>query len=330
MGINIMMRIKYYYHMAKSHSINSILYPIDSETFVNKSERNIQRVNNRLDDYLKDPNKEQIHDIRTSIRRLRATYQALPKAIRNKNELEEFVAKSKELFSLNSKIRDCDIIAEMVSKYAEGTASSKREQQQQQTLHSSHALTNISKSLQTLRKRKLTEAKSIAVKLRKLAIPKLNADKISKSEKKLKKRFNSVVGKFANSIEKNYPVVLSSSKRSAELHKMRKDCKKLRYLLELLPIGTNGKDQGKDKTSQLIEELENVQDVLGTIHDYDTTIAYTRKYLENHPKERASLNNTVKYLYKDRQKRFEQFTDFCKADLSNSENNLFLNVMNIN
>ncbi len=139
----------------------------------------------------------------------------------------------------------------MVSKYAEDTAS-KYEQQQQQTLHSSQALANISKSLQTLRKRKLTEAKSLAVELRKLAIPKLNADKIDKSEKKLRKRFNIVVGKFANSIEKNYPVVLSSSKRSAELHEMRKDCKKLRYLLELLPIGTNGKNQGKDKVSQLI------------------------------------------------------------------------------
>ncbi|MGC2599330.1 MAG: hypothetical protein WA395_14525 [Nitrososphaeraceae archaeon] len=58
--------------MSKSSSIDNILYPIDSETCLNKSERNIQRVNNKLDDYLKDPNEEQIHDIRTAIRRLRA------------------------------------------------------------------------------------------------------------------------------------------------------------------------------------------------------------------------------------------------------------------
>src|SRR5215831_11618634 len=117
--------------MSKSHSISNILYPLDSETFLNKSERNIQRVNNKLDDYLKDPNEEQIHDIRTAVRRLRASNQTLPKTLRNKNELEEFVAKSKELFSLNSKIRDYDIIAEIVSKYTESTNSSKREQQQQ-------------------------------------------------------------------------------------------------------------------------------------------------------------------------------------------------------
>src|SRR5215475_302616 len=131
--------------MSKSHSINSILYPIDSETFLNKSERNIQRVNNKLDDYLKDPNEEQIHDIRTAVRRLRASNQALPKAIRNKKKLKKFVAISKELFSLNSKIRDYDIILEMLSKYTEDTSSTKHEQQQ--VSHSSQTLTNISKSL---------------------------------------------------------------------------------------------------------------------------------------------------------------------------------------
>ena len=110
---------------------------------------------------------------------------------------------------------------------------------------------------------------------------------------------------------------------------MRKNCKKLRYLLELLPIDADGKNQDKDKVSQLIDELEKVQDMLGTIHDYDTTIAYIKKYLENHSKDRP-LDNIVKYIYKDRQKKFEQFIEHCKVNLSNSKDNLFLNIMNIN
>ena len=68
--------------------------------------------------------------------------------------------------------------------------------------------------------------------------------------------------------------------------------------------------------------------MLGTIHDHDTTIAYIKKYLENHHNDR-SLNNIVKYLYDDRQKKFEQFTEHCKVDLSDSKDNLFLNIMNI-
>jgi len=313
--------------MPKSSSFDNILYPIDSKEYLNKSERNIQRVNNKLDDYLKAPNEEHIHDIRTSIRRLRASYQSLPKSIRNKKKIKKFVAKSKELFSINSKVRDYDIIFEMLSEYMSSEKAPKHEQQQ--LSQSSRAISNLLKSLETVRNRELTESKTLAVELRKLSVPKLGDNNINISEKKLKKRFNNVVGKLANTIEKNYPVVLSSSKRLIELHEMRKDCKKLRYLLELLPIDTDVKNQDKDKVSQLIDELEKVQDMLGTIHDYDTTIAYIKKHVENHSKYR-SLNNIVKYVYEDRRKKFEQFIEYCRVDLSNSKDNLFVNIMNIN
>ena len=306
--------------MSKYISINNILYAIDPKTYLDKSERNIQRVNNRLDVYLKDPNEEHIHDIRTSIRRLRASYQSLPKAIRNKKKMKEFVAKSKELFSINSKIRDYDIIFEMLSKYLSVEPSPKREQQ----IQSSQTSTNLFKSLKTLRNRTLSEAKSIALDLRKLSLPKLDGNMTNKSERKLEKRFDNAVCKLANTIERNYPIVLSSPKRISELHEMRKDCKKLRYLLELLPIGENGKNKDEDKVSQLIQELEKVQDMLGTIHDYDTTIAY----LKNHHKDR-SIHGVIEHLYEDRQKKFEQFAEYCKVDLSDSNDNLFLNIMNI-
>jgi hypothetical protein len=201
--------------------------------------------------------------------------------------------------------------------------------EQQQLSQSSRAISNLLKSLETVRNRELTESKTLAVELRKLSVPKLGDNNINISEKKLKKRFNNVVGKLANTIEKNYPVVLSSSKRLIELHEMRKDCKKLRYLLELLPIDADGKNQDKDKVSQLIDELEKVQDMLGTIHDYDTTIAYIKKHVENHSKYH-SLDNIVKYVHEDRQKKFEQFIEYCRVDLSNSKDNLFVNIMNIN
>ena len=313
--------------MPKSSSFDNILYPIDSKEYLNKSERNIQRVNNKLDDYLKAPNEEHIHDIRTSIRRLRASYQSLPKSIRNKKKIKKFVAKSKELFSINSKVRGYDIIFEMLSEYMSSEKAPKHEQQQ--LSQSSRAISNLLKSLETVRNRELTESKTLAVELRKLSVPKLGDNNINISEKKLKKRFNNVVGKLANTIEKNYPVVLSSSKRLIELHEMRKDCKKLRYLLELLPIDRDVKNQDKDKVSQLIDELEKVQDMLGTIHDYDTTIAYIKKHVENHSKYR-SLDNIVKYVYEDRRKKFEQFIEYCRVDLSNSKDNLFVNIMNIN
>ena len=63
--------------------------------------------------------------------------------------------------------------------------------------------------------------------------------------------------------------------------------------------------------------------MLGTIHDYDTTIAYIKKYLENHSKDR-SLDNIVKYVYEDRQKKFEQFIEHCRVDFQTLRTICFL------
>jgi CHAD domain-containing protein len=65
------------------------------------------------------------------------------------------------------------------------------------------------------------------------------------------------------------------------LHEMRKDCKKLRYLMKLLP---ENESNSKNKISHMIKELEKVQNMFGIIHDYDTTITYLR-----HQKRKRSI-----------------------------------------
>jgi len=76
------------------------------------------RVDNRLDDYIKDSNENNIHDIRTAVRRLGASYRSLPKNIRRKNEISKYMRTSKRLFKINSQVRDCDIICEKLQKYS--------------------------------------------------------------------------------------------------------------------------------------------------------------------------------------------------------------------
>jgi CHAD domain-containing protein len=63
--------------MSIQHSGQTV--KIDVKKFVNACKRNISRVNNKLDDYLTNPDEKNIHDIRTSIRRLDACYKTLPK-----------------------------------------------------------------------------------------------------------------------------------------------------------------------------------------------------------------------------------------------------------
>lgn len=67
-------------------------------------------------------------------------------------------------------------------------------------------------------------------------------------------------------IESTFPAVLTNQAKLEELHDLR-TVKKLRYLLELLPDDKNN----VLKTKQTLQKL---QDILGTIHDYDFTIEY--------------------------------------------------------
>lgn len=288
----------------------------DSDTYLDKCERNIQRVSNKLDDYIKEPNEENIHDIRRAIRRLEATYRSLPsKKARKKRVIREYAEYSKKLFSINSQVRDFDIIREKLSG---------DENPSQQDI-----IKSIERSLFKQRKTKLDEAISFALELRKLRVPKLTT-KTKISNKRSKKRFSKVISKFATRIEHNLPIVVNDNKKITELHELRKDCKKLRYLLELLP-DNNRKDLTSEKddyVSKLIEKLENVQDILGIIHDYDTMIAYLRR------RKGTGARSTLVYsilakLNRERQNKYEEFVKFANGDLSADNNNFFIIAPNV-
>ncbi|MPZ05304.1 MAG: CHAD domain-containing protein [Nitrososphaeraceae archaeon] len=289
----------------------------DSDTYLDKSERNIQRVSNKLDDYIKVPNEENIHDIRKAVRRLEASYRALPsKKVRKKRVIREYTKYSKELFSLNSQIRDFDIIGEKLSSDAKPA--------QQDVIKS------IEGSLFKQRKTKLNEAISFALELRKLHVPKLTK-KIKISNKRSKKRFSKVIGRFATRIEHNLPLVANGDEKITELHDLRKDCKKLRYLLELLP-DNNHKDTQRgekdDYVSELMEKLENVQDILGIIHDHDTTIAYLKRHKGTRTRS-TQIHSILTKINRERQNKYEEFVKFVNRDMSVDSNSFFTRITNV-
>jgi CHAD domain-containing protein len=301
--------------MAKT-TVYDLHNSFDSDTYLDKSERNIQRVSNKLDDYVKDPNEENIHDIRKAIRRLEASYRSLPsKKVRRKRVIREYAEYSKKLFSINSQIRDFDIIGQKLSNVGNPDQRDKLE--------------SIKGSLFRQRRIKLNEAISFALDLRKLRVPKLTK-KIKVSNKKSKKRFSKLIGKFATRIEHNLPIVVNDSEKVTELHEMRKDCKKLRYLLELLP-DSNSKDQTDemdDYVSKLMEKLESVQDTLGIIHDYDTIIVYLKR--RKGTGTRSSLvNSIIAQLNQERRDKYEEFVKFVKDDLSARATNFFNTTTNV-
>jgi CHAD domain-containing protein len=151
--------------------------------------------------------------------------------------------------------------------------------------------------------------------LKDLQLPKINQDDIP--GKKLQQRFNKIVRRFSDRIELNFPVVLANSKNIEELHQMRKDCKKLRYLLELLP------DLNRE-IQRTITYLEEIQDMLGSIHDDDITIAYLRGI--RNPK---AVNHILDNQIAERNHKYEEFIQFCKGNLSNPKENLFKQIWSL-
>lgn len=140
--------------------------------FLTSLSENLQRVNNRVSKYLKTPNAKQIHDVRTSIRRLDATYLILPKKNRTGSSLSEYVLKCKEFFKVNSEIRDLDIIHEKLQKYP------------------SNAQRNgVIEALKASRVATLERAKTIARSLKSTDTTRI-IDKIGVTEKELQKRYN--------------------------------------------------------------------------------------------------------------------------------------------
>jgi CHAD domain-containing protein len=258
----------------------------------------MQRVDKRVNDYLANSNEDNIHGIRTAIRRVDASFMSLPKNVRNKNRAYNYATVSKRLFKINSQLRDYDIIYGKLEKYS-----------------SEPAYTELTESLKKRRNAKLRKARNIALSLRKLPLPKIDEDDIT--DKNLQRRFNKVVSKYSDRIELNFPVVLTNASKTGQLHQMRKDCKKLRYLLELLS------DQNKE-TGRMITELEEMQDMLGSIHDDDIMIAYLKRV--RRPK---AVHHILDVEIAKRNKKYEEFVQFCKRNLSNSKENFFNQIWSL-
>jgi CHAD domain-containing protein len=282
---------------------------INLDTFFDNYVHNIHKVDNRLDEYIKDPTEKNIHDIRTSIRRLEASYIASPKQIR-KAKIIEYIEKSKNLFKINSQIRDFDIILEKLTK--EGQLTIQR-------------LELFEKSIKKNRNKELKDAISVACDLREIDIP--NIDKYRNHydpfllQKKLTKRYTKVVTKFARQIRENIPIIINNSERIEELHQVRKDTKKLRYLLELMLNnrhkidGNVGKNNETDKNNysneqniwNQIEKLKEIQDMLGNIHDYDITIAFLKQY------DQQENFVTAMNIDMQRKNKYEQFIRYYES-----------------
>ena len=119
-------------------------------------------------------------------------------------------------------------------------------------------------------------------------------------------RFNNIVRRLRERIELDLPVVLINANRINEIHEMRKDYKKLRYLLEVVPDQNNNNSKNDKEIHKMIAELEDIPDLLGSIHDSDTMIAYLKRV--RHPNE---VTHILHEEISERNKKYENLSNFA-------------------
>ena len=273
----------------------------DVNKYTDNCTQNIKRVYTKLDKYLENPTEDNIHHMRTSLRRLEATYQSSPKQIRKKKKFKEFASVGKRLFRINSNIRDIDIILEKLAK--EG------KMHEQQLEHYENPLVQEKEN-------QLEEARTIALDLRRIIVPSLyDKNKTDKNfEGNSMKRLAKISRKLKNKIETRIPIVIGDDSKITELHELRKDSKKLRYLIELVTSKENINENTNvlidNNNHKILEHLEKIQGMLGDIHDYDIALDYLRQYqASNNP----LITSTITNIMKVRKAKFDDFVNYGKS-----------------
>ena len=242
---------------------------MSKSAFEKKFCHNLERVDKRLDTYIKDPGDEKsVRSARTALRRLDATFSLLPKNMRRQNRSK--MEKYRKFFKANSKVRDYDMISGRLVALGAPDAGM---------------------ILQRKRKAELKRALVLAQSLKKMAAMRLDG----MQDDKLKARLDKSTTKLVGRIKESLPVVLSDDAKVKELHRLRKDCKKLRYLLEMAPADGKGKYVKMAARAVRNKDLEELQDSLGAIHDSDVTISYLQS-IKSQLVEKEAVNRKRLYL----------------------------------
>ncbi len=254
---------------------------ITRDSFAKEYDRFAKALTRRVKAYLRDPNAENVHRLRTATRRLQAAFALLPKATRNQNKAQKAMARIKKLMKVNASVRDQDIILSKLSMNKQNPTYER-------------LIENMRKS----RKSHLDQAKQLALSVQKNPGPRLKSRDLSDSV--LQRRYNKVVRKLSSKITSELPLVREDPSKVEELHVVRRDCKQLRYILEMSEFSRPPKP---------LVTLRSWQDLLGTIRDHDVMIEYLQG-LKRSTELQVALNIEIE----NRNKNYRKFVEVSREN----------------
>lgn len=256
--------------------------------FSSRFEKCAKRVKERLAAYLEEPeDDEKVHDVRTALRRLEASFLLMPKKLRKHNRKQ--IDAHKQFFGASSRVRDYDIIRGRIAARAQG-----------------ELFAQLAADIGSKRQAEVDGAVGLARLIASMSAASLKGLK----EGELECRMAEVAERLRRKVRNGLPVVVADRRNVEELHQLRKDLKKLRYVLELMPPNLKKAHEKKalrmlnGKNNRVEERLKELQDLLGSIHDIDITV----QYLESLRKKAAAP-----VVLREKAERDSLFNRFSKS-----------------
>jgi len=219
------------------------------------------------------------------------TIDLLPKKVRNKGKIRRYLSPSKKLFKSTSRVRDADIIISNLHEFESLPAVN----------------IGISK-LQSEREKQVFEVLGRAKTLEKIKIPKVEKNQVG--DMQLRKRKTKICLELESKINELLPAILRDFRKIDELHDLRKYCKNLRYVLDILP---------SEEEKDLRRLMENWQKLLGTVRDIHTI----QRFIEEN-KLTKDLEQLMSSLNAKRDRTLESFIHSVEDHINASNQRITL------
>ena len=174
-----------------------------------------KKVTRCLGDYIEAPNVERTHNLRVAIRRFLVLTKQLPKKQRSK-ELRRYRSRCKQFLRLTTKLRDLDIVRERLGRHPQNSA--------------------VPPMLDRLEAERRKLAKASVKTARKLRDSRPPAKAVSKADG-VWPRIRKSLAEFDEEVPQMLSLVVKSEANVQALHQLKKEVRRYRYLLELLPKG---------------------------------------------------------------------------------------------
>ena len=189
------------------------------------------------------PSPDVIHDLRVVTRRVQMIRRVVPRKFRGSEDSKDFDFALRSILTETSQLRDMDTLVETLKSHRRSVPA------------------ELLINLENQRSDAAARAREATGLLKVISVPSLDASELR--GRRLSRRLSKRVREHSKEALSLLTVVLDDESKVEDLHSLRKEVKKMRYLIELA-----------DKAPARLSALAKWQERLGDIRDLDVAIAH--------------------------------------------------------